>query len=179
MHILVDGYNLIRQSIRLRSAERQGLEEGRNALLHLLEAYRSQKGHHITSVFDGWEGGSPNEERDRYGGIDIIYSPLGRKADDVIKGLLERRAEEFVVVSSDRDIVLFAKRRGHSAISSLDFEQKLRELPSSTLLNNSEKPEPAEEDEDEPSNRIGTKKKGPARKLSRVQRREKQTLKKL
>ncbi len=31
MHIIIDGYNLIRQSDRLRKAERLALEEGRTA----------------------------------------------------------------------------------------------------------------------------------------------------
>ena len=65
MHIIVDGYNLIRQSDILRLHERQGLEAGRKALVHLLAGYRRSRGHRITVVFDGWLGGPPQEERDR------------------------------------------------------------------------------------------------------------------
>src|SRR5512138_1801594 len=102
MHIIVDGYNLIRQSDVLRLHERQGLEAGRKALVHLLAGYRRSRGHRITVVFDGWLGGPPQEERDREAGIDIIYSRRGEKADEVIKRLARQHADETVVVTSDR-----------------------------------------------------------------------------
>ena len=53
MHIIVDGYNLIRQSDTFRQSERKSLEEGRNALLRSLAGYRKLRGHRITVVFDG------------------------------------------------------------------------------------------------------------------------------
>ena len=40
MHLIIDGYNLIRQSDVLRAHERRGLEAGRKALLHMLAGYR-------------------------------------------------------------------------------------------------------------------------------------------
>jgi uncharacterized protein len=89
MHIIVDGYNLIRQSATLRHSEVKSLEEGRNALIRSLVGYRRHRGHRITVVFDGWVGGSPQEERDLAGGVEIIYSRLGEKADEVIKRLLD------------------------------------------------------------------------------------------
>ncbi|MFZ4438471.1 MAG: NYN domain-containing protein [Syntrophales bacterium] len=47
MHIIVDGYNLIRQSDTFRQFEKKSLEEGRNALLRSLAGYRKLRGHHI------------------------------------------------------------------------------------------------------------------------------------
>ena len=70
MHLIIDGYNLIRQSDVLRSHERQGLEAGRKALIRMLAGYRRVMGHRITVVFDGWLGGPPQEERDREAGIE-------------------------------------------------------------------------------------------------------------
>ena len=77
--IIIDGYNLIRQSSTLRRYELKSLEAGRQALVSRLSDYQSKKGHTITVVFDGWQGGSEYEERDRYGGIDIIYSHYAEK----------------------------------------------------------------------------------------------------
>ena len=125
MHIIVDGYNLIRQSDTLRGYERISLEAGRQALLRSLAGYRKLRGHRITVVFDGWVGGSPQEERDRAGGMDIIYSRLGEKADEVIKRLLQKGSEEIMVVTSDREIVNFAARRGKTSIASAAFASLL------------------------------------------------------
>ncbi len=126
MHIIVDGYNLIRQSDVLRGHERQSLEAGRKALIRGLAQYKRLRGHRITVVFDGWEGGSPLEERDLAGGVAIIYSRLGEKADEVIKRLVAAGSEEILVVTSDREIATFAARRGKSSIASPEFAAPAR-----------------------------------------------------
>jgi predicted RNA-binding protein with PIN domain len=165
MHIIVDGYNLIRQSDTLRGCERISLEAGRQALLRSLDGYRKLRGHRITVVFDGWVGGSPREERDRAGGMDIIYSRLGEKADEVIKRLLQRGSEEIMVVTSDREIAGFAARRGKSSIASAAFASLLDGVAAGPVSD--DPPEGEEEDEDR---RAAAKKKGPARRLSKQKR---------
>ncbi len=126
MHIVVDGYNLIRQSDILRTHERQGLENGRKALIHLLAGYRRSKGHRITVVFDGWLGGPSEEERDREAGIEIIYSRRGEKADEVIKRIARAQGGDLMVVTSDRPVMDAASRAGVTAVSSRDFESRIR-----------------------------------------------------
>lgn len=165
MHIIVDGYNLIRQSDVLRSAERRSLEEGRNALVRALAQYRRVRGHRITVVFDGWVGGSPQEERDLAGGVAIIYSRRGEKADEVIKRLVAAGSEELLVVSSDREVASFAARRGKAAIASPDFATRLDRIASGET----DAGPPEEEGDDGPAAR-GAKGKGPARRLSKQQR---------
>ena len=54
LHLIIDGYNIIRQSPELLSKESQDLRWGREALLEKLAAYRRLKKHPITVVFDGW-----------------------------------------------------------------------------------------------------------------------------
>lgn len=166
MHIIVDGYNLIRQSDTFRQFEKKSLEEGRNALLRSLAGYRKLRGHRITVVFDGWVAGSPKEERDLAGGVEIIYSRLGEKADEVIKRLLAKGDEEILVVSSDREIVVFATRRGKSAIASAEFEERLEQFATGSFPANAS----GEEESDEDDERPGMKRKGPARRLSKQQR---------
>jgi hypothetical protein len=165
MHIIIDGYNLIRQSDALRSAERRSLEEGRTALLRGLARYKRARGHKITVVFDGWEGGSPQEERDLAGGVAIIYSRLGEKADEVIKRLVAAGSEELLVVTSDREIATFAARRGKAAIASPDFAARLDQIAAGDP--SAAPPEAGEDGEDD---RSGAKRKGPARRLSKQQR---------
>ena len=167
MHIIVDGYNLIRQSDVLRGYERQSLEAGRKALIRSLAQYKRVRGHRITVVFDGWEGGSPLEERDLAGGVAIIYSRLGEKADEVIKRLVGMGSEEILVVTSDREIAAYAARRGKSSIDSPGFAARLDRLAAEPARD-ADTPEDVEEDERD--RRGAAKKKGPARRLSKQKR---------
>ena len=179
MHVLIDGYNLIRQSGVFRRFDRMSLEAGRNALMHSLAAYKKQTGHRVTVVFDAREGGFLTEERDRYGGIHCLYSRKGETADDLIKRMVEGRKEAFVVVTSDRAIADFASRRGVAAIASPVFESRLQHAEA--VRNGDrrlEKDEPDEEELDDGS-AAGTKKKGPSRRLSRKQRTARSIFKKL
>lgn len=161
MYIIIDGYNLIRHSDSLRQAERLSLEQGRAALLRQLIAYSSGRPHRITVVFDGWAGGSPEEERDRAGAIEVIYSRLGEKADEVIKRLVAAAGEETIVVTSDRQIASFAARCGQGAVEAPLFASRLEGAGLEA-----EDPTEREEEERLPKGR----KKGPARRLSRRER---------
>ncbi len=79
------------------------------------------KGHDITVVFDGWKSGRQTEESLVTGGIRVIYSRLGEKADSVIKRIFCAAKKEWIVVSSDRDIVLRAWSCGSVPVSSERF----------------------------------------------------------
>jgi predicted RNA-binding protein with PIN domain len=167
MHIIIDGYNLIRQSETLRHFEKQSLEAGRQALISRLSLYRELKGHRITVVFDGWESGPPMEERDRLKGITIIYSRRGEKADEVIKRLASQQGEEIVVVTSDRDIAGHVNRKGAAALSSLEFEAVLARSAIHALSSADADFASEKNSEEEDRESSGTRKKGPAHRLSR------------
>jgi predicted RNA-binding protein with PIN domain len=167
MHIIIDGYNLIRQSDSLRRFERLGLEKGREELIKRLAPYRKLKGHRLTVVFDGWIGGPLREERQREAGIHIIYSRRGEKADEVIKRIARKRSgEELVVVTSDREIAQAVERSGGVAIASPEFETRMVLEGQVALL--SEKGVSPEEDDDEEIRK--SVKKGPSRRLSKKER---------
>jgi len=178
MHLIIDGYNLIRQSDGLREKERRSLEEGRKALLGLLVPYRRAKRCKVTVVFDGWQDGMGPEERDRHEGITVIYSRRGEKADDVIIRLAEKKGEDIVVVTSDRSVAKAAESRGHTAVSSPDFAARLFMAHEGNgrdgLL-----PEEEEEQEGAGPAPWGTKKKGPSRRLSKKEKQYRARLKKL
>ena len=175
MHILIDGYNLIRQSVSLKRFERQSLEAGRNALIAWLADYRRQKEHLITVVFDGWENGQPQEERDYSSGIFIIYSSRGVKADDVLKRITAATDEEILVVSSDREIVSYAARRGKATLSSAEFESIVSKQSSISADNQVV----SQKDDDDEDRSLPASKKGQAHKLSRTQRRAQSKIRKL
>ena len=163
MHVIIDGYNLIRQSDSLKRFEGISLESGRNELIRRVSLYKKSRGHRITIVFDGWASGPLMEERDREGGIDIIYSRRGEKADEVIKRMVKKGGEEIVVVTSDRSIADSISRNGGVAISSPEFEAKMEGI---TIYDY-----PLSNSEDQHSRMsMGTQKKGPSRKISKKQR---------
>lgn len=169
LNLIIDGYNLIRQSPFFQAMEARELEAGREALLASLSEYRqSRPQHKITVVFDGWLGGELKESRDRRAGMTIIYSRRGVKADEVIKRLLEKERSRAVVVSSDRELQVFGDRVGAAWISALQFEAS--HLWSAAAG----EPEP----EEEPS-LPRTTKKGPAHRAPKRQRQRQQRLKKL
>ena len=175
MHILIDGYNLIRQSVSLKRFERQSLDAGRKALIAWLADYRRRKDHRITVVFDGWESGSAQEERDFQTGINIIYSSRGEKADEVIMRLTAESDEEIIVVSSDREISSFATRRGKATLSSAEFESIVNKQSSPSADSQT----PAQKDEEDEENSRPANKKGQARRLSRAQRHTQTKIRKL
>ena len=175
MNILIDGYNLIRQSVSLKRFERQSLEAGRNALISWLADYRRKKDHRITVVFDGWESGQPQEERDYSSGIFIIYSGLGVKADDVLKRITAATDEEILVVSSDREITSFATRKGKATLSSAEFESIVSKQSATSAGNQV----PSQKDEEDEESSRPVNKKGQAHKLSRAQRQSQTKIRKL
>ena len=176
MHIIIDGYNLIRQSASLKRLERFSLERGRNELIRRVAGYRKLRDHRMTVVFDGWITGSPEEERLREDGVYIIYSKRGETADEVIKRMaIAGRGSEIIVVSSDRDVANSAVKAGGVAISSPEFEERMGEEDTKTIIHGDETPE---EDDDVPS-RSGTGKKGTARRKSKRERQSQRRLGKL
>ncbi|HUN56193.1 MAG TPA: NYN domain-containing protein [Smithella sp.] len=173
MFILIDGYNLIRQSDTLRRYERRSLEEGRRALIAKLIEYEKKRAHAITVVFDGGQSGWADEGRDKEGKINIIYSRHGERADDVIKRIAAHTMEDTIVVSSDREITSYITRLGKTSLSSLEFETIMNNVTSSSLQDNFR----AEKKNDTDERR--SKKKGPARRLPKAERLTQTKIKKL
>ena len=94
--------------------------------------YKKIKGHDITVVFDGWKSGGGREEHSARGGVSVIYSRLGEKADAVIKKAISSGKKEWIVITSDRDIISHAWSCGAVPLSSAEFEGILNR--SSTVL---------------------------------------------
>ena len=172
LRIIIDGYNLIRQSPVLRSYDNVEIAKGREKLVEMLAHYRNLKKHPMLVVFDGWQEGDFTEQRTREKGIDIIYSKRGEKADEVIKRLVSHSGEELIVVTSDREITHFCQSRRCEVISSPSFEEKI----AFSLLAHEKG---LEEDDEKPLPPLSTKKKGPSRKPPKSKRRSQRRLKKL
>jgi predicted RNA-binding protein with PIN domain len=162
IHIIIDGYNLIRHSKRLSILDLQDIQLGRDTLVDMLAAYKKVKSHRITVVFDGTAAPLFSHRRKRHKGISIIFSHEGESADAVIKKMARKERQRALVVSSDQDIVQSAAASGAATVSTHDFENKLTMSMNMNGL---------QFDRDDCNGwRPTTKKKGPGRRLSKRQR---------
>jgi predicted RNA-binding protein with PIN domain len=173
IRLIVDGYNLIRQSPSLREVESRDLQLGRETLIHHLAAYKRARGNEITVVFDGWQSGNLTENQQWQRGILVIYSRRDERADEVIKRMARRFGQGAVVITSDREVAHFAETVGATAVSSDEFEGRMgmAVIIEERVMD----PEEAERG----IKRKGTKKKGPARRPPKSRRRAIERLKKL
>ncbi len=171
IHIIIDGYNLIRQSSYFSNLELQDIQFGRQALIDMLAAYKKIKAHRITVVFDGTRAPQFSQQRDRQKGIRIIFSHNGESADAVIKKMVRKERQQALVVSSDREIIQSAASNGAATISSPGFEDK---LAMAARMDGS-----LPDRDDHHGWKPTTKKKGPPRRLPKRQRQNRARVKKL
>jgi predicted RNA-binding protein with PIN domain len=173
VHILIDGYNLIRQSPTLSVIDQHSLEEGREALLQLLASYKRVRHHPVTVVFDGADAHYSMEARTSWKGIHVLFSRPGESADSVIKRILTRERDRAIVVTSDKEIAHFAAQHGAATIDAVEFENKMEVARRSDTHKN-------DSSEGEAKGWIPTtKKKGPARRVPKRRRRSRVKMKKL
>lgn len=171
LHIIIDGYNLIRQSERFSSRGTADLQQEREALVEALCAYKKVRRHKISLIFDGAQSPPFAKARDHVKGINIRYSRRGETADAVIQKMAAHDKEKAIVVSSDREIITFAESQGAATIDSVQFEVKL-------ILAEMTDAKPAEPEES-PNRNLSTRKKGPRKRLSKRKRRNRVKTRKL
>jgi uncharacterized protein len=172
MHIVIDGYNLIRQSPRFSDLDRRDLQAGREALVDALAAYKKVRPFPITVIFDGRDAPPGAPRRDRHKGIELRYSQPGELADAVIKRMAAGQREKLLVVSSDSEIAAYAAAKGAATIGAAEFEARLMMARMVDLKG-------AEESDPSAGRPPTTKKKGPSRRLPRRQRRMRHKIDKL
>ena len=173
LHIIIDGYNLIRQSSTLSLIDQEDLQLGREALIDMLAAYKKIKAHKITVVFDAAYSDAVSQQTENIKGIRVVFSRQGELADTVIKRMAEKERERALVVSSDHEILNTVESSGASTISSVAFEYRISMASYMT-----QKGMQSLEEEDagwQPT----TKKKGPRRKKSKRERKQKVKIRKL
>ncbi len=173
LHIIIDGYNFIRQSDTFGRLDQEDIQMGRDALVESLATYKRLKGHRITVVFDGIDAPAFSRHKDRVKGIDIRFSRTGESADEVIKRMAETLREKALVVTSDKEVADYAASEGAVSVSSPEFEDKLAMASYLEVKG-------AEDAVDETTGWTPTtKKKGPPRRLSKRARQKKIKTRKL
>lgn len=105
-HLLVDGYNVTKQSYPQLT-----LAEQRDRLLRELAGLAARSGAEVTVVFDGAAVVAPQA---RVRGVRVLYSPAGVTADEVLVRLVaaEPQGRVLLVVTADREIVTRVTRAG-------------------------------------------------------------------
>jgi predicted RNA-binding protein with PIN domain len=175
-NILIDGYNLI-------GIAHRDFEKARQDIVLQLDRYAGLKRHSITVVFDGWKNGQAAETKMRRGDVTVIYSSLGEKADSVIKNMLSSATKPWIVVSSDREIYEFARKKYLVALKADEFSGKLAAALTACVKGKKENlydsDEEEYEDEDEGGDPQRAGKKGNPNKLSKEDKRRIEALKKL
>jgi predicted RNA-binding protein with PIN domain len=110
--VIVDGYNLILRSPRLKPGPNRTLRESRDKLVNLLSWMMGANDVRYLVVFDGTEGGGRDEPSGR---VQITYSRPPDKADDVIRRLVEKKVggdEAITVVTADIEVARHARAMG-------------------------------------------------------------------
>jgi len=132
--ILVDGYNVIKNTPSLHAIEVKNLAAARKQLIdQLVQRYRHTP-HHVIIVFDG-DGASEQVSHDRR--VRIIFSRYGQTADRVIMRLsAEARTagREVVTFSNDGEIRAEVARQGGNVRTTVQLTNQLNAAPRDVAL---------------------------------------------
>ena len=102
----------------------------------------------------------------------MIFSKPGDKADDVLKRLASEKREGIMLVTSDRDVALFAEKKGATVIPVSDFAAAMEMAGYYGLKGSQEEPVLR-------NRSVAPVKKGPPRRLPKSKRKESAAMKKL
>ena len=178
-HIVVDGYNVIGSEQGLRG----DLEQKRADLVKEVAQYQARTGHALTTVFDGWRGGRPDETREQVGEVTVVFSRHGEKADAVIERMAREMGPTCIVVTSDRDLRRSVESGGAVAVYVGEFLAKMRKPAMGKPSMGKPSAEPDEADDvhefEAPSRRWDGRKTGNPRRLSKAERVRRERLAKL
>ncbi|MCK7507553.1 MAG: NYN domain-containing protein [Desulfobacterales bacterium] len=81
----------------------------------------------MTVVFDAYNRESLRETAAVRGGVKVIFTRHGDRADDVIKRIIADKSRERIVITSDRDIEHFAWSAGSIPVPSDLFSEILKD----------------------------------------------------
>lgn len=123
MLLLIDGYNLLKNILKTSFVEPKKIE----IFIGWLMDYAKIKHHEILIFFDGGPYDRPTYEK-KDSRVSIQYTGYRKSADDAIKDYLRNtNLNNVLVVTSDRDINLFAQSLGVNSIDSEAFNILLKE----------------------------------------------------
>jgi hypothetical protein len=172
LQLVIDGYNIIRADSNEAGYVHNDLEASRNRLIERLKAYRRHKRVKVTVVFDGTHSGRIAGCKENRSGVGVIFSKDGEDADTVIKRLCRDRGASLTIVTTDHNLASYAEANGAVVIRSSEFLELLEMVEYQDIKG------VEMEDEEEEGPTFG-KKKGPAKRQPKQERKKRNRIKKL
>jgi predicted RNA-binding protein with PIN domain len=125
MPYIIDGDNVIGSSPDISLED----PKARLKLIYIIRKFQENKKNNVTIVFDGMpENGVQREDISEK--FCVRYPPPGSSADDEIMRILNdfNYFKDVIVVTSDRDLRTFAKKKGAKIINSIEFYFQLKRI---------------------------------------------------
>ena len=125
MPYIIDGDNVIGSSPDISLED----PKARPKLIYIIRKFQENKKNNVTIVFDGMpENGVQREEIGEK--FCVLYPHPGSSADDEIKRILNgfNYFKDVIVVTSDRELRNFAKKKGAKIINSIEFYFQLKRI---------------------------------------------------
>ena len=125
MPYIIDGDNVIGSSPDISLED----PKARPKLIYIIRKFQENKKNNVTIVFDGMpENGVQREDIGEK--FSVRYPPAGSSADDEIKRILNgfNFYKDVIVVTSDRELRTFAKKKGAKIINSIEFYFELKRI---------------------------------------------------
>ncbi|MGD2089434.1 MAG: NYN domain-containing protein [Candidatus Aminicenantes bacterium] len=125
MPYIIDGDNVIGSSPDISLED----PKARPKLIYIIRKFQENKKNNVTIVFDGMpENGVHREEIGEK--FCVRYPPPGSSADDEIKCILNtfNHFKDVILVTSDRELRSFAKKKGAKIINSIEFYFQLKRI---------------------------------------------------
>jgi predicted RNA-binding protein with PIN domain len=127
--LIIDGYNLAFAWNEVRPILLENSQKGREQLLQLLSRYKRATSQDLIVVFDG-SGDNSHSRQQKAQGVRVIFSRLPKTADDEIRKLVQNFPHKgsLLLVTSDREVAGFAKRRNIAVTGSGAFAKQVEEV---------------------------------------------------
>ena len=127
-YLVIDGYNILNSWTELAEIMKDSMEDARDRLIHILNNYAGYKKYRVIVVFDGHKVRNNPGEKIVYHNVEVIYSPEGITADQVIEkevGKLLRTHKVFVATSDKlQQEIIWSK--GAYRISARELIEEIR-----------------------------------------------------
>ncbi len=124
MHYLIDGHNLIANMPDIELADQH---DEVHLVLKLRSWAAASRKRRVTVIFDGGIPGG-RARRMSSGQVKVVFAPQGIPADDLLIAQIGKvkNPAEYIVVTTDREIIAAARQRRMASHSSEQFAEELR-----------------------------------------------------